>query len=153
MGKRKLPHKCCRTRAKTSLKVAVCFWYQAACLTGKGPLERVHVQRAPPGCRGPGAVASSAPSPGPPIVVASPDLQCARPSSKVVSKLQRLMKSPTISCAGWVGSVENKALAGRFPAGSRVRTQAREPTQSDTSRRFPYTAPAPVSPYQSKVRR
>lgn len=39
------------------------------------------------------------------------------------SRLQRFMKSLMISSAGWVWSVENKAFTGRFPAGSRVRTQ------------------------------
>src|SRR5258706_1307238 len=48
----------------------------------------------------------------------------ARLSSKVASTLQRFMKSRTIASAGCVWSVENRALGGRFPAGSRVSTGA-----------------------------
>src|SRR5258708_25034562 len=47
----------------------------------------------------------------------------ARLSAKVASKLQRFMKSRTISSAACAWSVENTALGGRFPAGSRVSTQ------------------------------
>jgi hypothetical protein len=80
---------------------------------------------------------------------------CARHSSKVTSRLHRLIKSQTICSGVWVGSVEKSTFEGRLPAGSRVRTQRMG--KGSKPERYHNAVPLQISrerapcPYQSRV--
>jgi hypothetical protein len=117
-------HRCRLTSATRALKVAAGFWYQVACRCGGGPSgASAEPQRATrlssPNSRG--VVRSSARSDH---CRWGSTPQWARLSSKVASRLQRFMKTRTSSAAGGVWSGETRALGGRLPARSRVRTGA-----------------------------
>src|SRR5258708_17777335 len=81
----------------------------------------------------------------------------ARLSSKVVSRLELFIKVRTIGGAICVGSVEKSAFGGRFPWGSRVRTQRMG--SGAKPERYHKAVPVQISkgrspcPYQSRVSR
>jgi hypothetical protein len=158
VGKVQSPHNCRLTSAKTSLKVAACLQYQAACLRGRQPSgaravpKRVTKRHESKEQRGGPQSSQICPLPLSsqcPDVLGSPQTWLPKSSASCASRM--------ISSAAWAWSVENKAFGGRFPAGSRVSTQ--RIGKGTDPKRYQQAVPLQISsvrapcPYQSKVRR